>query len=87
MLSGVLQKKIKHIFITRTYFTKNKPDQIAIQKVPKGYYDASYPCWILEEKKLLDCFSQHGYELVFDYEEKYQINIPSTSKGMLFKLK
>jgi putative methyltransferase (TIGR04325 family) len=86
VLADLLSKKIKYIFITRTGFLKNKPDRITIQKVPKSYYKASYPCWIFEEQKFMDIFTKHGYELIFDYKEKYQLNIPSEYKGLLFKL-
>jgi putative methyltransferase (TIGR04325 family) len=87
VLADLLSKKINYIFITRTGFLKNNPDRITIQKVPKSWYDASYPCWIFEEQKFMDFFKQYGYELIFDYKEKYQINIPSEYKGCLFKLK
>ena len=87
ILEYLLSKKINCIFITRTGFIKNKPDRITIQKVPKNWYDASYPCWIFEERKFIDFFHQHGYELIFDYKEKHQLNIPSEYKGCVFKLR
>ena len=87
LLEYLLPKKIKYIIVTRTGFIKNSPDRITIQKVPKNYYDASYPCWIFNEPKFMDIFVQHGYELVYDFKDKYQLNIPSEYKGCLFKLK
>jgi putative methyltransferase (TIGR04325 family) len=85
ILGNILNHKIRYILITRTGFTLNKPDRITIQKVPKSYYDASYPCWIFEEQKFIDFFAQHGYKPIIEYKEKYQINIPSTNKGILFQ--
>jgi len=87
LLSDIFKKKFTYIIVARTFFTKNKPDRITIQKVPKSYYDASYPCWIFNESKFIDFFHRAGYEVVYDFKEKYQINIPSDHKGFLFKLK
>ena len=86
LLANILDKKIKYIIVTRTGFTKNKHDRITIQKVPKSYYDASYPCWIFSEFKFLDFLKQYGYELIYDFKDKYQLNIPSEYKGCVFKL-
>jgi putative methyltransferase (TIGR04325 family) len=85
ILADVFKYKIQYIFITRTGFLPNSLDRITIQKVPKNYYDASYPCWIFEEQKFINFFAQHGYKPIFEYKEKYQINIPSTYKGILFR--
>jgi putative methyltransferase (TIGR04325 family) len=85
ILADVFKHKIRYILITRTGFTLNKPDRITIQKVPKSYYDASYPCRIFEERKFLDFFAQYGYKPILEYKEKHQINIPSTYKGILFQ--
>jgi putative methyltransferase (TIGR04325 family) len=87
VLADVFKHKVQHILITRTGFTLNKPDRITIQKVPKSYYDASYPCWIFDERKFINFFDENGYELVFDYDEKWQLNISSKMKGCLFELK
>jgi len=86
LLSDVLKKKFKYIIIARTYFTKNKSDRITVQKVPKNYYDASYPCWIFEKNKIMNFLTQYEYELIYEYKEKYQLNIPSESIGCVFKL-
>ena len=87
LLADILKKKYKYVIVARTYFTKNKPDRICIQKVPKNYYDASYPSWIFEKQKFIDFFNQHGYEFLFEYKEKHQLNVPSENIGCLFKLK
>jgi putative methyltransferase (TIGR04325 family) len=86
LLAGLLKHKIEYVFVTRMGFAKSV-DRVTLQKVPKSYYgvNASYPCWIFEEQKFMDFFAQHGYELVVEYKEKYQINIPSTYKGLLFR--
>jgi putative methyltransferase (TIGR04325 family) len=87
LLSDVLGKKFKYIVITRTGFTKSQSDRITIQKVPKNYYNASYPCWIFSEHKFMNFFNQYGYEPVYYFKDKYQLNLPSEYKGCLFKLK
>ena len=87
LLKDTLKRQLDYIIITRTGFTLNKLDRITIQKVPKSYYNASYPCWIFEERKFLSFFGDYGYELVCDFYDKYQLNIPSTYKGLVFKLK
>jgi putative methyltransferase (TIGR04325 family) len=87
LLSDVLKKKCKYILIARTGFTKkNKPDRITIQKVHKTYNDESYPCWVFNESKFVDFFRENGYELVYDFLDREQMNIPSEYKGCVFKL-
>jgi hypothetical protein len=73
--------------IARTGFTKNnKPDRITVQKVPKSYNEESYPCWIFNESKFIDFLRQYGYQLIYDYMDREQVNIPSIYKGCTFKL-
>lgn len=87
LLSDFLKRRFKYIIFARTGFTKNnKPDKITIQKVHKSYNDESYPCWVFNEKKIIDFFQQNGYEMVYDYIDREQMNIPSEYKGCTFKL-
>lgn len=102
LLSSVLQylenpyellrqlKKITYIIIDRTPFFENR-DRIVIQKVPPKIYDASYPCWILNQKKLVDFIvNELRFELIasFDAHVGTVIDLEHDKayyKGFLFK--
>lgn len=67
------------------------PDRIVVQKVPPKIYDASYPCWILNRKKLVDFITNElGFELVADFDAYagtiiHLGNAQGYFKGFLFK--
>lgn len=88
LINEVTSKNIDYIIIDRTPILKNNKDRITIQKVPKGIYKAQYPCWILNESKLINHISAKGYELIFDSESNEKMNIiDGYLKGYFFKLK
>lgn len=102
LLSSVLQylespyellrqlKRFAYIIIDRTPFFGNQ-DRIVIQKVPPKIYDASYPCWILNQKKLVDfVVNELRFKLIasFDSHIGTVIDLGKNQayyKGLLFK--
>ncbi len=88
LIDELTSKKVDYIIIDRTPILKNNKDRITIQKVPKVIYKAQYPCWILNESKLMNHISAKGYELIFDSESHEKLNITDAHlKGYFFKLK
>jgi putative methyltransferase (TIGR04325 family) len=55
-------------------------DRITVQKVRPGIYDASYPAWFLNEKKLLETIGQK-------YELKAEFDSLGHTKGFIFELR
>lgn len=102
LLSSVLQylenpyellrqlKRFTYIIIDRTPLFESQ-DRIVIQRVPPKIYDASYPCWILNQKKLVDfVVNELGFKLIanFDSHVGTVIDIEHDKayyKGFLFK--
>ena len=82
-LDEIIALKPKLILIVRTPFSSLSEDKILIQYVPKSIYDASFPIWILSEKKfksyLSDC-----YEILEEWKDDLQVDTDHV-KGMLFK--
>ncbi len=72
------------MIVDKTYFALNGKDRLTIQKVPPYIYEASYPCWFLNEKQFLNKFLKN-YQLVESYESVGYANIPSAFKGFIFK--
>ena len=83
-------ENFEFIIIDRTPFFADK-DRIVIQKVSPKIYDASYPCWIFNEKKFVDFFiKEMGYQLVADFEAHIGTIIElddsqATYKGFILK--
>lgn len=88
LLNELTLKKIDYIILDRTPIFLAEPDRITIQKVPKSIYEAQYPCWILNESKIINSITSKGYELVFDSESNERMNLKNAHlKGYFFKLK
>ncbi|MEW6470163.1 MAG: methyltransferase, TIGR04325 family [Bacteroidota bacterium] len=86
-LDQTLSRGIGHVFIDRTPVFTQGDDRITVQRVPRRIYEASYPCRILSEKKLLNCLSG-SYDLLFDFETPERINIRRAAlKGYFMKRK
>ena len=81
----IINLNIPLIIIDRTPFSKTGKEKLCIQKVNPKIYNASYPVWLLDFKKLMSFF-EDKYELIqeftpidFDYSVDY--------KGIVLKLK
>lgn len=80
LLSGVLQYLEKpceilaelcalpgrHLIIDRLPVNATVSDRLLIQTVPPRIYSASYPCWLLSKKKLLDTLAK-DWRLVYEF--------------------
>lgn len=65
----------------------NAPDRITVQTVPPTIYEASYPCWILNEEKFLTKV-ESAYTLISSFETQHVIDVdgkPLPYKGYIFK--
>ena len=86
-LKTLIENGFEYVFIDRTPVLLKGNDRITIQKVPENIYKAKYPCWFLNQQKILDCFSGK-YDLVFEGREDASINISNAElKYFLFRLK
>jgi putative methyltransferase (TIGR04325 family) len=88
MLDQMLKHRFKYI-IFDLIPTWNNDDRITVQTVPPHIYEASYPCWILNERKFLSKFLAN-YTLVTSFSTEHTIyidNKPLLYKGYIFKLK
>jgi putative methyltransferase (TIGR04325 family) len=76
------------ILIDRTPFYEKQGEKLTVQTVPPEIYKASYPCWLLDEKKVCQALS-NGYTLQVDYlsEEGRFISgrHPIAFKGMIWQ--
>lgn len=91
ILRTVKELNPEFIIIDRTPFLQGSvPDRITVQQSSKKIYDASYPAWFLNEKKLLH-FLDHVYECIGDWNALAgAIDLKDTianDKGFIFKRK
>src|SRR5437899_147469 len=67
-LEDLLGKRIKYLIFDRTpLVTGRSRDILAVQRVPKQIYDASYPVWIFDSKKFVSHF-EAKYDLLEEFE-------------------
>lgn len=78
------------ILIDRTPFYEKNGEKLTIQTVPPEIYPASYPCWLLDEKKVCQILGDK-YVLQVDYlsEEGRLLSggHPLAFKGMIWQKK
>jgi putative methyltransferase (TIGR04325 family) len=86
MLSAILDLKVDWLVMDKMPFISGTRDRITVQKVPPYIYEASYPAWFFSETKFMSFVSKH-YSLVEEFESSARANIPSTFKGLIFKIK
>ncbi len=67
LLNQLYTYEFSYIFIDRTSFIDDIQERITLQIVPQEIYDASYPCWFLNESKLFNHF-QRAYLKIADFQ-------------------
>lgn len=66
-LEEIKKYDFKYIIIDRTAFIlADRPDRLTLQVVPPEIYEAHYPAWFFNEKRLLEHFE--GYEIKTEFE-------------------
>jgi putative methyltransferase (TIGR04325 family) len=89
ILAETLKQGFKYIIIDRTPFLADgSEDCVSVEKVAPKAYDASYPAWFFNEKKILDFFAKK-YELVAEFPAlggiiEFENNV-AIHKGFLFE--
>jgi len=87
LLKDIIKRNFQYIILDRTPVIGFEQDILAVQKVPKEIYEASFPCWFISEKKLLSCFDD-SYEILADFNsfDTWKLGkIEAQSKGYIFK--
>jgi len=68
LIQELCSVEARSIVISRTPCARVPHDVLTVQVVPPSIYDASYPCWILAEARLLAAFSGQ-YRLIASFQE------------------
>ncbi len=64
LLEALLVKKIPSLLIDRTMARQDMCDELYIQHVPPSIYQASYPVWFLDARKIEGLVQSYGYRLI-----------------------
>jgi hypothetical protein len=67
ILRNLLNLKIKHLLIDRTFFLMRPGERLTVQVVPDNVYPASYPAWFLDEGKIKEIISDYKYNLIAEF--------------------
>jgi len=63
LLDELLKNDFEFVIFDRTPFATDDKEKIKLQVVPPFIYRASYPCWFLDQNRLLN-YLENKYELV-----------------------
>ncbi len=74
------------LFDKMPFLLEDIRDRITIQRVDPAIYTATYPAWFFNESKFLS-FMKVEYELVSEFPDADQANIPSVFKGFIYQRK
>ncbi|MDR1561058.1 MAG: methyltransferase, TIGR04325 family [Holosporaceae bacterium] len=87
-LQKLVDKEIPYMIFDRTAFSLENRDRLTLQKVPPEIYEAIVPSWFLSERRFLDVVRKK-YQLISAFDSYIDVveEIPSVSKGFLFKLR
>lgn len=82
-LNEIMAYGFKYIILDRTSFIKNdQPDRLTLQIVPKHIYEAQYPAWFFNEKKLMKHFDEYQIKTEFESYVPGEQNIKIDSVEM-----
>ncbi len=89
LLEDIKKQNVKYIIIDWIPFLKDDlPDRLTIQRVSPKIYNASYPAWFFNEKKMLFFLTQQ-FELITTFESSptpvFTKSDQAIFKGLIFK--
>jgi putative methyltransferase (TIGR04325 family) len=67
MLDDVLALGLPFVCLDRSFVALEGGSRLTVQVVPPSIYEASYPCWILDEKEIL-ARAGGAYRLAWDFD-------------------
>ncbi|MBL7921779.1 MAG: methyltransferase, TIGR04325 family [Bacteroidia bacterium] len=83
ILNSLMELSIRYIVIDRNLFLQDE-ERLTKQIVPKNIYEASYPCRILSEKKVIDTLSSK-YEVINTLDPYKGLEVDLGDKKAYFK--
>ncbi|MFA6761020.1 MAG: methyltransferase, TIGR04325 family [Sulfuricurvum sp.] len=66
LIDELVSYNFEYIIMDRTIFGFGK-DEVMLQKVSPSIYDASYPCWFLDKKRVFETFAKQ-YTIIESFE-------------------
>ena len=66
------------------YILDERTATIRVQRVPESVYQASYPCWFLEENQVIFTLEQSGYLLLEIFDSLDKLDAAAVWKGHIF---
>jgi len=73
------------LLLDRTCFDREMDRAVLrVQRVPASIYEASYPCWFLDEAQIDHVACSHGYEVVAEFPALDRLDVRAEWKGKIF---
>lgn len=89
LIQRLIPCNMPYIIVDNTPFNFENRDRLTVQKVPPSIYSASYPCWFLNYKKVIQAFNTK-YNIVTEHLNDAIIELGGKRiryKGFLIELK
>jgi putative methyltransferase (TIGR04325 family) len=67
VIDELQRAKLRFICLDRALVSVSGGTRLTVQRVSPEFYDASYPCWILDEGELLERLGR-GYRRIYDFD-------------------
>jgi putative methyltransferase (TIGR04325 family) len=81
-LRAVLAAEVPFVMVDRTPFNRESRNRLTVQRVPPTIYPGSYPCWLLDERKLLDVL-RGDYETIAQFDSPDRANAACVFRGFI----
>ena len=73
-LDEAFAHRIPYVIIDNTPFNYQPYDRITVQKIHPAIYEATYPCWFLNYKKVRETVSKR-YTIIEEYQNELHIHL------------
>ena len=66
-LDELLARGLPFVCLDRSFVSLEGGTRLTVQVVPPSIYEASYPCWIIDEKEIL-ARGEGAYRIAYDFD-------------------
>jgi putative methyltransferase (TIGR04325 family) len=85
LLDEILQYDFKYVVVDITPFVLSGPSKLKLQTVHPSIYNASYPCWIFNERSFINFFTKNKYKTIEVFKSLKSQDGNIKFKGIIFK--
>jgi putative methyltransferase (TIGR04325 family) len=85
LLDEILKYDFKYVVVDIAPFVLSGRSKLKLQTVHPSIYNASYPCWIFNERSFIDFFTKNKYKTIEVFKSLESQDDEIQFKGIIFK--